>query len=90
MDFYSLAPFFICAAIVIGMILCFRWGGEGMCPCMYAGRRRKTPFDILDQRYACGEIDKTEFEERYRVLSGRPVETAENKSAAAFQKEITP
>ena len=31
----------------------------------------KTPLDILRERFARGEIDTTEFEERRRVLEGR-------------------
>jgi len=31
-------------------------------------RRGRTPLDILRERFARGEIDKDEFEERRRVL----------------------
>ena len=31
-------------------------------------RRAKTPMDILKERFARGEIDKEEFEERRRIL----------------------
>ena len=35
-----------------------------------APRDHKTPLQILDERYACGEIDKEEYEERRKTLIG--------------------
>ena len=55
------------AAIVAAVVLMFRWlgGGQGVAPPTTPG---KTPLDILKERFARGEIDKEEFEERRRVL----------------------
>jgi putative membrane protein len=58
------------AAIVAVVVLMVRWlgGGSGA-----DGRGRpgeKSPLDILEERFARGEIDKDEFEERRRVLRG--------------------
>ena len=55
------------AAIVAAVVLMFRWlgGGHGAAPPPPPG---KTPLDILKERFARGEIDKEEFEERRRVL----------------------
>jgi putative membrane protein len=36
----------------------------------YALPDEKTPLQILDERYARGEIDKEEYEERRRTLTG--------------------
>lgn len=54
-------------AIVAAVVLIFRWlgGGHGAAPPTTPGR---TPLDILKERFARGEIDKEEFEERRRVL----------------------
>jgi putative membrane protein len=59
------------AVIVILVVLVVRWlGGSGSGlsahPHTPAG---KTPVDILKERFARGEIDKEEFEERRRILS---------------------
>ncbi len=35
---------------------------------------KPTPLDILDERFARGEIDKADYEERRRVLSNRGVD----------------
>ena len=60
---------FIALAVVV-VVLLVRWlGGFGqsaaMPPPVAPG---KLPFDILRERFARGEIDKEEFEERRRVL----------------------
>jgi len=55
---------------VVVVVLLVRWlGGMGHAssPTAY-GPPGKTPLDILKERYARGEIDKEEFEERRKVL----------------------
>ncbi len=56
------------AAIVAVVILLVRWLGSGSTGTVPppAG---KTALDILKERFARGEIDKEEFEERRRLLS---------------------
>lgn len=51
------------AAIVLGVR--YLGGMPGSSPLLPSA---KTPLDILKERFAKGEIDKTEFEERRRVL----------------------
>ncbi len=56
------------AAIVIVVVLVVRWLGgssQGRTPYPPSG---KAPLDILKERFAKGEIDKEEFEERRRAL----------------------
>ncbi len=56
------------AAIVIVVVLMVRWlGGSGHGTAQHPPPGR-TPLDILKERFARGEIDKEEFEERRRVL----------------------
>jgi putative membrane protein len=56
-------------AIVAAVVLMVRWLGvsssHSAAPHPPAGR---TPLDILKERFARGEIDKEEFEERRRIL----------------------
>jgi putative membrane protein len=54
--------------LVAIVVLLVRWLG-GVGPGMSAGGRA-TPLDVLRERYARGEIDKAEFEERKGVLGG--------------------
>ncbi|HEY9056256.1 MAG TPA: SHOCT domain-containing protein [Aurantimonas sp.] len=66
-------PFFMILflAIVIGLIvLLVRWLGGGTWPTMQAASQQggRSPHDILKERYARGEIDKADFEERRRTL----------------------
>ena len=54
------------AVIVAAVVFAIRWlSGSGRDA---AAPPVKTPLDILKERYARGEIDKEEFEERRRVL----------------------
>lgn len=58
-------------AIVIGLIvLLVRWLGGGTWPAMQPPSQQggRTPLDILKERYARGEIDKDDFEERRRII----------------------
>ncbi len=60
--------FLIIAVIVVVLIV--RWlggAGHGAIHSPHASSG-KSPLDILRERFACGEIDKQEFEERRRVL----------------------
>ena len=56
------------AVIVFIVVLLVRWlGAPGYGPTHHAPPS-KTPLDILKERFARGEIDKDEFEERRRLL----------------------
>ncbi len=56
------------AAIVVAVVFLVRWlGGSGHGMASHAPPGR-TPVDILKERFARGEIDKEEFEERRRAL----------------------
>jgi putative membrane protein len=58
---------FIAVAVVV-VVLLVRWlGGPGHGGALHSPPG-KTPLDILKERFARGEIDKEEFEDRRRVL----------------------
>ena len=62
MVFGSLMMVVVIAAIVAIVFVVVRWiGGQGQ-------RGAKAALDILRERFARGEIDAAEFEERRRVL----------------------
>jgi putative membrane protein len=56
------------ALVIIGIIALVRWGTSGGAR---HGRQvhENRALEILRERYARGEIDKEEFEERKRILS---------------------
>ncbi len=68
MMFGPLMMILVVAAIVVLVVLALRWlgsTGHGTAPQAPPG---KAPLDILKERFARGEIDREEFEERRRVL----------------------
>ena len=66
--------------LIVMMILCFfmirrhrgtMMSGFGCCGRNWQqGRGKESYMDILDRRYASGDIDKTEYEEKKRLLTG--------------------
>jgi len=57
----------VIGAIVAVVVLVVRWlGGSG--PSAPVNGPARTPIDILKERFARGEIEKEEFEERRRLL----------------------
>jgi putative membrane protein len=58
----------VIVVVVVAVVLLVRWlggPGHGGTSNVHAG---KSPLDILKERFAKGEIDKDEFEERRRIL----------------------
>lgn len=60
----------VVAAVVAAVVLVVRWHGGGVQSTAPYAPSRRTPMDILKDRFAKGEIDKDEFEERRQVLGG--------------------
>lgn len=60
---------FLAVAVIVIMLI-VRWigGSNHGHSQVHAAPPTKTPMDILKERFARGEIDKEEFEERRRVL----------------------
>ena len=56
------------ALIVILVVFLVRWFGASGHGTSSHQPSRKTPLDILKERFARGEIDKEEFEERKHLL----------------------
>ena len=66
MIFGPLIMILVLALVIAAVVLLVRWAG-GQLPGGVPHQGR-SPLDILKERYARGEIDKNEFEERRRVL----------------------
>ena len=58
----------IIAAIVAVVVLLVRWLGVSIPASVHGQPPAKSPMDILRERFARGEIDKEEFEERRKLL----------------------
>jgi len=58
----------VLALVIAAAVLLVRWlGGSSQTTTPHQPSAR-TPFEILKERFARGEIDKEEFEERRRIL----------------------
>jgi len=57
------------ALIIVAFAALVRGFGSGRAGDGETAPRARTPLDILGERYARGEIDKTEFEQKHRDLS---------------------
>ncbi|MDA8233101.1 MAG: SHOCT domain-containing protein [Magnetospirillum sp.] len=71
MIFGPLVMILVLAAVIAAVVLLVRWIGgpwQGAVPPHQAPHAR-TALDILDERYARGEIQKDEFEEKRRLIS---------------------
>lgn len=69
--FGPLFMIFSLVVVIAGVALLVRWLGgaaHGTPPLQQHAPPARTPLDILKERFARGEIDKDEFEERRRVL----------------------
>lgn len=67
MIFGPLFMIFLFVVVIATVVLLVRWlSGEARPP--YHSRTGQTPLDTLKDRFARGEIDKDELEERRRVL----------------------
>ena len=57
--------------IIVGIVMLVRgFGGTSSSVASVPRVREKSPLDILGERYAKGEIDKTEFEQKRNDLRG--------------------
>ena len=60
----------VCIAVIVGVIvLVIRSLGAAGHNAPPHSRSGRTPLDILNERFARGEIEKDEFEDRKRLLS---------------------
>ena len=66
MIFGTLTMLVFLAGVVVFAVLLVRWRG----PPRQEPPARQTALEILHERFAKGEIDKQEYEERKRVLKG--------------------
>ncbi len=69
MIFGSLMMILFWGGIVLVIVLAVRWLGGRSSHGPQPPAVHRTPLELLQERYARGEIDKEEYEERKRLLS---------------------
>ena len=69
MIFGSLMMILFWGGIIVVIVVAMRWLGSGSSHGTTPATPRNKALDILQERFARGEIDKEEFEERRRLLS---------------------
>lgn len=69
MMFGSVMMLLFWGVIIVGIVIVVRWIAGGPSRESGSSPPRRRALDILEERFAKGEIDKEEFEERKRLLS---------------------
>jgi len=69
MVFGSVMMILLWGGLILVIVLAVRWAGRGSAQGTIPRPPEPRPLDILRERFAQGEIDKQEFEERRRLLS---------------------
>ena len=69
MFFGSVMMLLFWGGLIILVVLALRWAGSGSVRGGDGAAQGNRALDILEERFARGEIDKEEFEERRRLLS---------------------
>ena len=69
MLFGSMMMILFWGGIILVIVLAVRWFGRRSSQDAAPAAPRRSAFDILDERFARGDIDQEEFEERKRLLA---------------------
>lgn len=69
MIFGSVMMLLFWGVIIVGIVIVVRWLAGGVSQQSGSSPARKRSLEILEERFAKGEIEKEEFEERKRLLS---------------------
>jgi len=68
MGFGGIGMLLFWGLVIAGVVLLARWWGTGPSSSASSPARGKSALDILGERYAKGEIDKEEYDQKRRDL----------------------